>query len=72
MNTQETETVTTPSYVTNKLAYSVKEAAKAIGVSEDVMYELVHREDFPKINLGRRIIIPAQLLIAWLQTEATK
>lgn len=72
MNTQKTETITTPSYVTNKLAYSVKEAAKAIGVSEDVMYELVHREDFPKINLGRRIIIPAQLLIAWLQTEATK
>ena len=71
MDKHENKTVT-PSCVTNKLAYSVKEAAKAIGVSEDVMYQLVHREDFPKINLGRRIIIPAQLLIAWLQTEATK
>lgn len=72
MDKHENKTVTPPACVTNKLAYSVKEAAKAIGVSEDVMYQLVHREDFPKIILGRRIIIPAQLLIAWLQTEGTK
>lgn len=71
MNKHEAQTVTHEGVVTNKLAFSVKEAAKAIGVSDDVMYELVHREDFPKVILGRRIIIPVSLLVAWLQKEAT-
>ena len=54
----------------NKLAYSVGEAAKALGVSDDVMYELVHRADFPKIRIGRRFIIPAAQLEEWLRKEA--
>ena len=53
-----------------KLGMSVAEAAGELGVSRPVMYELVNRADFPKIKVGRRIVIPRQAFAAWLLKEA--
>ncbi|MBV8161056.1 MAG: helix-turn-helix domain-containing protein [Acidimicrobiia bacterium] len=41
-----------------RLALSVTEAAKALGVSHDLVYELVARAELPVIELGRRKVIP--------------
>lgn len=40
------------------------------GLSEGKVYELLHREDFPSIQLGRRIIVPAEAFERWLMREA--
>lgn len=40
-------------------------------IGRNTVYTLVNREDFPKIRLGRKILIPRDALNRWLdkQTE---
>lgn len=49
-----------------ELAMSVAEAARALGVSRDAVYELVRRGEMPHLRVGRRVIIPRQALERWL------
>lgn len=44
--------------MTDRLAYSVKEAAEALGVSEWTVREEIYRKRIFAVNLGRRLIIP--------------
>ena len=44
--------------MTDRLAYSVKEAAEALGVSEWTIREEIYRKRIFAVNLGRRLIIP--------------
>lgn len=53
-----------------KAAINVGEMAEMLGISKPKAYELVNREDFPKITLGRRIIIPVETFMKWLDKEA--
>lgn len=53
-----------------RLAYTVEEAAEALGVSRSIMYTLVHREDFPAIKIGKRRMISTTLLAEWVETQA--
>ncbi|MBQ7392110.1 MAG: helix-turn-helix domain-containing protein [Clostridia bacterium] len=57
---------------TEKLTYSVEEFAKAFGVSIVTAYEIARREDFPKIRVGRRILIPINELNRWIEKESRK
>lgn len=50
--------MTTPS--TGSLLLSVREAAAALGVSDDLVYEMAARGDLPCLQLGRRRVIPRQ------------
>jgi len=43
---------------------------KRLGVGRVQAYELANREDFPKIRVGRRILIPVAGLEAWLEKQA--
>ena len=49
-----------------KLAINVKEAAKMLGIGLSGMYTLVHREDFPVIQVGNRLVIPLEAFRRWL------
>lgn len=53
-----------------KLTYSVPEMAVALGVSAPKAYELVNRADFPKIRLGKKIVVPIQEFENWVSTHA--
>lgn len=44
--------------MTDRLAYSVKEAAEALGVSEWIVREEIYRGRIFALNIGRRLIIP--------------
>ena len=41
---------------------SVAEAAKALGISRTLAYELVARHELPFLRLGRRIVVPRHAL----------
>jgi excisionase family DNA binding protein len=45
--------------VPRKLVLSIAEAAEALGVSDDLIYELTARGELPFVRLGRRKVIPA-------------
>jgi len=53
-----------------KLSYTVKEAAEALGYSTDTVYRLVHRADFPTIRVGKSIRISKELLADWVRRQA--
>lgn len=52
-----------------KLAFTVQEAADALGLSTDTVYQLVHRADFPAIRVGRAVRISRKLLERWLDDQ---
>ena len=54
----------------DKLAYSVTEAAQALGVSRRTMYDLINREDFPTLKVGGRRLISRELLAEWVRIQA--
>ena len=44
------------------LTYSVSETATVLGVSDDLVYELVERKELPCLRLGRRRVIPRRAI----------
>ena len=55
---------------TEKLSYSVRETATALGIGMNQAYSLVHRDGFPAIFISpKKIIIPVDGLREWLQRE---
>ena len=53
-----------------KLAYSVEEAAEALGVSRSLVYQLIHQSGFPSVKLRGRRLISAELLAEWMRVQA--
>jgi len=49
-----------------KLAYSVPEAAEVLGVHTNTVWHYVWSGEIPSRKLGRRVLIPASALEAWL------
>lgn len=35
-------------------------------------YEVAHRQDFPTITLGSRIIVPRDKFMAWIEEQAAQ
>ena len=52
-----------------RLALSVTEAAKVLGISRASAYELVKTGELPSVKLGGRIIVPIRLLERMLNGE---
>lgn len=57
--------------MTEKLTINVSEMAEQLGISKPKAYELVKRDSFPSIFLGKRIIIPIDGLKKWLMDNST-
>lgn len=52
-----------------KVLLSVDEMRKLTGFSRPMAYQVVNREDFPKIRIGRRIMVPAKQLEKWVESQ---
>ncbi|NTW29588.1 MAG: helix-turn-helix domain-containing protein [Coriobacteriia bacterium] len=54
-----------------RLALTVEEAAAAIGISKNALYEdLIKRDAIPYLKFGRTIRIPVSALTKWLDEKA--
>lgn len=49
------------------LTLTVPEVAKILGISRAGAYELVHSTGFPRINIGKRILVPRDKFIRWIE-----
>lgn len=54
----------------DQLLVSVEEAARALGVGRDLVYELMASGGLPRVKLGRRTLIPARALAEWVERQA--
>jgi len=52
------------SLASERLVFTVGEAAELLGISRAFAYELVARGELPVIRLGRRIVVPKAALLA--------
>ena len=59
------------SYDQLPIMLSVTDMAKFLGISRTNAYELIHTAGFPKIQLGKRIVIPKDKLLEWLNKQMT-
>lgn len=48
--------------MSERLVLSVSEAAKALGISDDLVYELLERRELPFLRFGRRKVIPRRAI----------
>ena len=55
-----------------KAIFKVDELAVHLGISRPKAYELAHSDGFPRVTVGRRILIPAAGLEQWLADQASK
>ena len=51
-------------------AYSVEEAAQALGISALQMWELIHQGHIPVVKFGRRTVVPRWALERRLGTPS--
>lgn len=54
----------------DKLVYSVKETAQVLNIGMNSAYNLVNSKDFPKITLGRKILVPKKALEQWIESQS--
>ena len=55
--------------MSEKLSYSIDEAARRIGVSKNVIYQLAKAQLIPVIRIGRRYVINAEQFDAWFREQ---
>jgi excisionase family DNA binding protein len=55
-----------------RLTLTVEEAARLLGISRALAYELVARGEIPSLRLGRRIVIPRHALDVLLARVTTE
>lgn len=53
-----------------KMAYSVVELARALGIGHNKAHDLTHVPGFPVVRIGGRKLIPVKELEAWLSAQA--
>ena len=55
------------------LTLKAHEAAAVLRISKSKVYELARTESFPAVRIGKRVVIPRDKLIEWMndQTEVS-
>ena len=53
----------------NNLTMTVSDVQQAMNIGRNTAYELVNRADFPKIRMGRKIILPRDAFLRWLDQQ---
>lgn len=56
---------------TEKLCYSIEEAADLLGISRAFAYQCAARGDIPCLRIGRRILVPKSALHQLVEKAAS-
>ena len=59
-----------PSYDERPRMLSVAEVASVLGISRASAYELAHRDGFPALKIGSRIVVPKDKFLAWIDANS--
>ena len=58
--------------VREKITLSVTETAALLGVSRPLVYQLIHRRDFPSFKIGGRTVISRKALEEWVASQVNQ
>ena len=54
------------------LFLNVEQVAVVLGIAPSSAYELMHQPDFPTLRIGRRIVVPKEKFIQWVERNTKK
>ncbi len=54
------------SYQDLPLTLTAPEVGEVLGISRAAAYELVRSEGFPRIKIGKRVLVPRDKFIQWI------
>lgn len=57
------------SYDQLPLALSAEEVAQVLGISRANAYALMHSKGFPTLKIGKRMTVPKDKLIEWMEKQ---
>lgn len=57
------------SYDDLPLCMTADEVARALGLSRANAYKLMHARGFPTLRIGKRMVVPKDKLIAWIEEQ---
>ncbi|MCH8805196.1 MAG: helix-turn-helix domain-containing protein [Planctomycetes bacterium] len=72
MSTRESERAGAGAGPAPRLALRPKEAAKAIGISERLLWSLTNAGEIPHVRIGRAVVYPIPALEEWLKKRLDK
>lgn len=52
------------------LTLKAREVAEVLRISKSKVYELARTESFPAVRIGKRVVIPRDKLIEWMNAQA--
>ena len=52
------------------MTLNAREAAGVLRISKSKVYELARTESFPAVRIGKRVVIPRDKLIQWINDQA--
>lgn len=51
------------------LALCAEEVAQVLGISRAGAYTLMHSKGFPVLQVGKRLVVPKDKLLAWIESQ---
>ena len=54
------------------ITLSVSDVANVLGISRVGAYNLCHSKGFPSMRIGKRILIPKDRFIQWLEAQSAE
>ena len=49
-----------------------EEVASVLGISRAGAYTLMHSKGFPTIKIGKRMLVPKEKLVEWMEAQTKK
>ena len=53
-----------------KITYNADDLAQILGISKSAAYELFHREDFPTLRIGSRLLVVIAKFDEWRAAQS--
>ena len=50
-------------------ALNAQQVADVLGIARSSAYTLIHSEGFPTIHIGRRLLVPKDKLLQWVDMQ---
>ena len=48
---------------------NAQQVSEMLGISKNSAYTLMHSEGFPTIHIGRRLVVPKEKLLQWMDDQ---
>jgi len=53
------------------LVLKIPDLMRVLSISRTLAYEVIHRQGFPAVRIGRTVRIPRDALMKWLEEQAS-